>query len=219
MNETKIKHAYKQSKKIYDDVLTQNSWFSKLYINVFWGVNDWEIANNVLAYIPDNFSGKLLDIPVGTGVFTVAKYAQLPLAKICCIDYSQEMLNQAKAKFNKANLENVECMQGDVGKLPFNSESFDIVLSMNGFHAFPDKARAYDEAARVLKKGGEFVGCFYIKRECRRTDFVVNHILSKKGWFTPPFHTKSELKEILKNRFTSVDLYSNKAMVWFKCVK
>lgn len=219
MNETKIKHAYKQSKNIYDDVLTQNSWFSKLYINIFWGVNDWEIANKVLAYIPNNFSGKLLDIPVGTGVFTISKYTKLTKAQITCIDYSQDMLAQAERRYNSINLQNITCQQGDVGNLSFANKSFDMVLSMNGFHAFPDKTKAFDETARVLKTGGSFIGCFYIKNECKRTDFVVNRILSKKGWFTHPFHIKSELEDILKKRYNAVELHSDKAMVWFKCIK
>jgi ubiquinone/menaquinone biosynthesis C-methylase UbiE len=45
-------------------------------------------------------------------------------------------------------------MQGDVGNLKFSNETFDIVLSMNGFHAFPDKEKAFSETARVIKKGG-----------------------------------------------------------------
>lgn len=60
--------------------------------------------------------------------------------------------------------------QGDVGALPFADESFDIVLSLNGFHAFPDKEAAYRETFRVLKKGGTFCGCFYVQGGCKRTN-------------------------------------------------
>lgn len=48
-------------------------------------------------------------------------------------------------------LENVTFRQGDVGALPFDDASFDAVLSLNGFHAFPDKEAAYREVFRVLK--------------------------------------------------------------------
>ena len=52
----KIKTSYKQLKNIYDDVLTQSKWWSKLYIRLFWsGVDDNEIAERILAYIPDEF--------------------------------------------------------------------------------------------------------------------------------------------------------------------
>lgn len=70
----KIQNAYKTSKNIYDDVLTQRSFFSKLYIRFFWsGTDDNEISRKVLSFIPDDFNGKLLDVPVGTAVFTEEK--------------------------------------------------------------------------------------------------------------------------------------------------
>lgn len=58
----KIKEAYHSSKNIYDDVLTQGNFFSRLYNNVFWGgTDDNVIAQKVLAYIPDDFEGAILD--------------------------------------------------------------------------------------------------------------------------------------------------------------
>ena len=65
----KIQSAYRDSKDIYDHVLTQRSILSKMYIRIFWsGTDDNEIAKKVLSYIPDDFSGTLLDVPVGTAV-------------------------------------------------------------------------------------------------------------------------------------------------------
>lgn len=215
----KIKTAYKSSENIYDSVLTQSKWWSKLYIKLFWGVDDNRLAEKLLNFIPDTFTGKLLDVPVGTGVFTANKFKVLKQAKITCVDYSEAMLEQAVVSFSKNGLSNVTCLQGDVGNLPFADSSFDIVLSMNGFHAFPDKDRAFLETARVLKKGGAFIGCFYIKGGYKPSDFIVKWVLSKKGWFTPPFNTLKELEEILSHHYTDVKLYNEKAMVWFKCVK
>ena len=55
----KIKESYKSSSKIYNDVMTQGSFWSKLYIKLFWqGVDDNEVAEKVLEYIPNNFNGK-----------------------------------------------------------------------------------------------------------------------------------------------------------------
>ena len=48
--------------------------------------------------------------------------------------------------------------RGDVSNLKMNAESYDIVVSMNGFHAFPDKKKAFQETWRVLKPGGTFIG-------------------------------------------------------------
>lgn len=74
----KIQTAYEASKNIYDDVLTQGNLFSRLYIRLFWsGTDDRKIARKVLSYIPGDFSGTLLDVPVGTSVFTERKWARL----------------------------------------------------------------------------------------------------------------------------------------------
>ena len=85
----KIQNAYETSKNIYDDVLTQRNIFSKLYIKLFWsGTDDNDIARKVLSYVPDDFSGNLLDVPVGTAVFTENKWSSLKNAHITCLDYS-----------------------------------------------------------------------------------------------------------------------------------
>ena len=216
----KIENAYKLSKNIYDDALTQKKWWAKLYNYVFWGgVDNLEISKKILSIIPKDFSGLLLDVPVGTAQFTVEKYAALPLSKIICLDYSEDMLVQAKSRFEKHHISNVQCIQGDVGNLPFENQVFDVLVSMNGFHAFPDKEKAFSETFRVLKKGGMFIGCFYVKGECKRTDFLVNNVLAPKGWFTPPFQTFSDFNRFLEQNYSTVHIDHEHSIAYFWCKK
>lgn len=214
----KIQDAYESSKNIYDGVFTQGNFFSRMYIKLFWsGTDDNEIARKVLSYIPDDFSGKLLDVPVGTAVFTQRKWSTLKNAHITCLDYSTDMLEQAKRRLDgKAH---INFIQGDVGNLQMDDESFDVVLSMNGFHAFPDKQKAFRETCRVLKYGGDFIACFYIRGKSKRTDWLVKNILAKKGWFTPPFQTEEELKNTLQKMYKEVELHVDGSMAYFHCVK
>ena len=213
-----IQKAYQDSKNIYDDVLTQGNIFSKLYIKFFWsGTDDNEIARKVLDYIPDDFSGKLLDVPVGTAVFTYKKWGMLSNADITCLDYSEDMLILAKERMK--DFSNVKCIQGDVGNLPLDNNSCDVVVSMNGFHAFPDKKVAFKETYRVLKPGGKFIACFYIRGEKKATDWLVRNILSKKGWFTPPFPTREQLMKILDKLYKDIDIHVDGSMVYFSAVK
>ena len=214
----KIQDAYESSKNIYDGVLTQGNFFSRMYIKLFWsGTDDNEIARKVLSYIPDDFSGKLLDVPVGTAVFTQHKWSSLKNAHITCLDYSTDMLEQAKRRLD--GQAHINFIQGDVGNLQMDDESFDIVLSMNGFHAFPDKQKAFRETFRVLKSGGDFIACFYIRGKSKRTDWLVKNILAKKGWFTPPFQTEEELKNTLQKMYKEVELHVDGSMAYFHCVK
>ena len=217
-NYTKITDSYRKSRNIYDNVLTQDKWWSKLYIKMFWGgVDDSQIAEKVLNCIPDDFKGRLLDVPVGTAVFTHEKYSALKKAEITCLDYSRDMLKRAENRLS--GLENVTVVQGDVGNLSFENNKFDIVLSMNGFHAFPDKRNAFRETYRVLKRGGKFIGCYYIRGESALTDCLVKHILVKKGWFTPPFDTALQLRKRLEKVYTLQEFHIEGSMVYFSAVK
>ena len=90
---------------------------------------------------------------------------------------------------------------------------------MNGFHAFPDKNKAYAKTNCALKQGGKFIACFYIKGESGITDFLVSAILAKKGWFTPHFETAASLKQRLEKMYTIRNFRVRGSMVWFCATK
>jgi ubiquinone/menaquinone biosynthesis C-methylase UbiE len=142
-------------------------------------------------------------------------YATLPKATITCLDYSPEMMATAKRRAPN----NVQFVQGDVGKLPFADESFDIVLSLNGFHAFPNKEAAYRETFRVLKPGGTFCGCFYIKGQCSRTDWFIEKMYTPKGFFTPPFETLKSLQKRLSKQYDTAEVSAIEGIGCFICQK
>lgn len=64
------------------------------------------------------------------------------------------------------------------------NESVDTVVSMNGFHAFPDKQKAFHEIWRVLKPGGNFIACFYIRGKSKRTDWLVKYSCKERVVFS-----------------------------------
>ncbi len=171
-----IKSAYRltgDNAGFYDGMMTYSTFLGKAICRLVWNMDqekNLRYIEQALSGIPEDFSGKLLEVPVGTGVLTMPVYRDLPNAEITCLDYSEDMMRKAQARAKAAGLNNVTFRQGDVGALSFPNESFDMVLSLNGFHAFPDKEAAYRETFRVLKKGGTFCGCFYIQEGCRRTD-------------------------------------------------
>jgi len=220
----KIKSAYKSlgSNSFYDGMITNSTFLGSVVNKVVWNYSKEDndlIYEKTLSAIDENFNGKLLDVPVGTGVLTVPLYSILNNADITCVDYSEEMLNQAKEKAEKLKLTNIKFQQGDVGHLEFEDNSFDIVLSMNGFHAFPDKEAAYNETYRILKTGGKFCGCFYIKGQCSRTDKIVDTLYVKKGYFTPPFETLESFTERMNKIYSKVEISNVKSLVSFTCTK
>ena len=207
---------------VYDGIITRSTLLGKLMDGLIWGL-DKELAarwiEDALAPIPADFAGSLLEAPVGTGVLTVPLYASLPEAAATCLDYSADMMENAKKRAAAMGVSNVSFVQGDVGALPFADESFDVVLSLNGFHAFPDKEAAFRETFRVLKKGGTFCGCFYIAGEFARTDWFVRHMYVPKGFFTPPFETRESLEARLREMYAEAEVHTVRAEGIFCCRK
>ena len=220
-----IRNAYRTTggqASFYDGMMTYSTWLGKAICRVVWNLDGEKNAaylEKALSGIPEDFSGKLLEVPVGTGVLTMPVWQSLPQAEITCLDYSPDMMASAQEKAKRLGIANVAFTQGDVGALPFADESFDIVLSLNGFHAFPDKEAAYRETYRVLKKGGTFCGCFYIKDECGRTDWFIRHLYQPKGFFTAPYETQSSLRERLSRMYQNAEVSAVEGIGCFRCRK
>ena len=220
-----IKSAYKltgDNASFYDGMMTYSTLPGKAICRLVWNMDrkkNLRYIEHALSGVPEDFAGKLLEVPVGTGVLTMPIYKELPDADITCLDYSADMMGAAQKKTEAAGIGNVTFRQGDVGALPFEDETFDIVLSMNGFHAFPDKEAAYRETYRVLKPGGIFCGCFYVQGGFKRTDWFIKHLYVRKGFFTPPFETEDSLRARLSGMYRIAQVKMVEGIGCFRCRK
>ena len=98
---------------------------------------------------------RVLEIAAGTGVVTRALASALPESvSIVATDLNQAMLDQAALIGTKRT---VDWRQADAMQLPFEDGTFDAVLCQFGVMFFPDKAKAFAEARRVLRPGGVFI--------------------------------------------------------------
>lgn len=222
---SEIKSAYKSLGKahgFYDGMMTGSNAVGRFMDKAVWNMTHDEVLeyqSEAFAAIPKDFNGKLLEVPVGTGVLSMPVFKTLPDADITCLDYSEKMMESAQSRANEMQIKNITFLQGDVGQLPFENEYFDAVVSLNGFHAFPDKEAAFSETCRVLKKGGIFCGCFYVEKANAHTDKIIKSIYVKKGFFTPPFETVDSLRERLGNTYSGVTVGNVKSIAYFRCVK
>lgn len=219
-----IQNAYRLTggNSFYDGMITCSTPSGRAVCHWVWDMNKAECdayLEKALSGIPEHFSGRLLEVPVGTGILTMPLYGTLPEADITCLDYSPDMMAQAQEKANRLGLKNVTFRQGDVGALPYAGNTFDVVLSLNGFHAFPDKEAAYQEVFRVLKPGGTFCGCFYVQGEQQRTDWFIRHVYEMAKFFTPPYETVASLKTRLEGMYVDVTVGNVKGIAWFVCRK
>ena len=197
---------------IADRYDTLNHWMS-FSIDRYWRK---QAINQLAPHSPRT----ILDIATGTGDFAIQTAKQLRPTRLIGADISEGMIKIGREKVDREHLSDIITFEKeDCLSLSFADESFDIVLSLNGFHAFPDKDAAYTETSRVLKKGGVFCGCFYIAGEFGRTDWFVKHMYVPKGFFTPPFETKESLEDRLCGLYSEVEVHAVRAEGVFRCVK
>jgi SAM-dependent methyltransferase len=100
-------------------------------------------------------ASRILEIAAGTGAVTRALAAATPAeTAIVATDLNPAMLERAAATGTSRP---VEWRQADAVQLPFPDGAFELVVCQFGAMFFPDKARAFAEARRVLAPGGAFV--------------------------------------------------------------
>jgi SAM-dependent methyltransferase len=98
---------------------------------------------------------EVLDIGCGAGTDTlVAAQMVAPTGKVTGIDMTPEMLSRARAAAAEMGAGNVDFVEGDVEKLPFGAESFDVAISNGVIDLIPDKDAVFSEIFRVLRPGG-----------------------------------------------------------------
>ena len=98
---------------------------------------------------------RVLEIAAGTGVVTRKLASVLPESvSVVATDLNQTMLDLACAVGTKRP---VEWRQADAMQLPFEDSLFDVVVCQFGVMFFPEKAKAFSEARRVLRPGGTFM--------------------------------------------------------------
>jgi len=98
---------------------------------------------------------RVLEVAAGTGVVTRALLTALPdHVSIVASDLNQAMLDQAAAIGTRRP---VEWRRADAMALPFEDDGFDAVVCQFGVMFFPEKAKAFAEARRVLRPGGRFL--------------------------------------------------------------
>jgi arsenite methyltransferase len=76
--------------------------------------------------------------------------------KVIGIDFTEKMIEKAKANAQKLNYTNVEFRQGDIENMPLAGNIADVVVSNCVLNLVPNKEQAFAETFRILKKGGHF---------------------------------------------------------------
>ncbi|WP_103020330.1 arsenite efflux transporter metallochaperone ArsD [Salinibacter altiplanensis] len=100
---------------------------------------------------------RVLDLGSGAGMDAFVARRDVGLdGHVHGVDFTEEMVEKARANANELGYENVTFEIGDIEDLPVEDDTFDVILSNCVLNLVPDKERAFAEMARVLRPGGRF---------------------------------------------------------------
>jgi len=98
---------------------------------------------------------RVLDLGSGAGMDSLVATQMVGRdGAVTCIDMTPEMLAKARSAASEMGVLNVEFVEGEVESLPFEDESFDVVISNGVIDLIPDKDTVFAEIHRVLGSGG-----------------------------------------------------------------
>jgi ubiquinone/menaquinone biosynthesis C-methylase UbiE len=146
-----------------DEILDVNRRYHDVAADSYdakWGISFGEIGRQqvlgkmrkLLGDHPGPFP-RALEIGAGTGYFTLNLMQDRVIGTAACTDISPGMLEALERNADALGLE-VETAACDAAELPFDDESFDLVLGHAVLHHVPDLDLAFAEFRRVLAPGG-----------------------------------------------------------------
>jgi len=94
---------------------------------------------------------RVLDVAAGTGNASIP--AAATGARVVASDLTPELLEAGRARAAAAGVE-LDWQEADAEHLPFEDESFDVVMSSIGVMFAPQHQQAADELVRVCRPGG-----------------------------------------------------------------
>lgn len=129
----------------------------------------WEaLARSVLPLFE---TGDVLDVASGDGV--LAELLAPHAGRYVCIDASARVVSAASERLRRYR--NVEVREADMHALPFDDDSFDLVVLMHALTYASKPAQAVAEAARTLRPGGRLLLSSLARHEHRAAVAAYGH--------------------------------------------
>ncbi len=153
----------------------------------------------------------VLDVGCGTGYLSSKLKARFPRAKITGLDFASGMITQAQE-----NYAGIDFKLADASHMPFEGNSFDLVLSNFAYQWMADLTQAFGEAHRVLMPRGQFTATLFGYRTCEELFLSLEHAGVNMASFNR-FATISEVQEHLeKAGFASLEVQEEVIKIGFK---
>lgn len=199
------------------DAAIHNPVIARIGGIVLWGTDSRKLFAFLKQIQQIKAGTRLLDVPCGGGLLFNQLNRQHGL-DYNAFDFSPTMLERAQQRATRLKLGGITFQQGDVGALPYDDSTFDLALSYNGMHCFPDPEQAVSELARVLKPGGTLRMTLIVKNAGWRFDKVIK-LFQWRGWFGPGC-TRAELQSWLAANNLTLGKHEQSGALWlFEAIK
>ena len=134
------------------------------------------------------------------------------------VDGIVDFCPDVKDMISEDRVSNVHLFRADVANLPVRDGAVEILLSLAGLHAFADKQLAIKEMRRVLREQGTLLALTYVGGVRRRADWIVKHLLARRGFFSLPLLHIDDVASLLEG-FTIRQQDNFESCAWFEAVK
>jgi ubiquinone/menaquinone biosynthesis C-methylase UbiE len=117
---------------------------------------------------------RVLDLGSGSGTDVFCAAAGVgDTGRVVGVDFTDAHIARASDLAERLRIRQVEFVEASIDELPFDDESFDVVVSNGAINLSPVKHRVLAEAARVLRPGGrlaisDLVSATPLKESTRR---------------------------------------------------
>ncbi len=149
--------------------MTRYDLIARLYDPLLKKVEESSILPLRKLYVP-LIEGKVLDVAVGTGN-NIQFYP--PNSNVTLVDKSEKMLNVAKEKVKNRKDLFLKFIVSPLERLPFEDETFDMILSIDVFCSVKRPMVAMKELKRVLKTNGHAIFVEHGKTGNKWVDFML----------------------------------------------
>lgn len=121
-----------------------------VYDTTRYGAHARKMYCSILERVASLRGMSLLDVGCGTGEMLYLIHSRCPAMRLCGVDISEKMLDTARSKLG----EKADLFLGDAENLPFDDETFDLLICNDSFHHYPTPMAALSEFYRVLVPRG-----------------------------------------------------------------
>ena len=172
---------------------------------------------DILAEIEKEDFTDLLDCGCGTAPMLTLLKDKYPNKNYTGIDLTPRMIEVAKSK----DMDNVTLVVGDCENLPFEDDSFDVIICSHSFHHYPNPQNFFNSVFRVLRPNGRLIlrdstsNSAFIRWTMNTFEIPIVNLFGKGDVHV---YGKDEVNELCKNAGLTMELFEKRKSFRLHCV-